>query len=110
MVDFRLLPSLRTTYGQLRGKENRALVPKRHQIKRLEFLLPWCRAKMSMVEVHLPQPLFALSNECVTQRSRLRVLLHFADNTYNFDNFGVFVSVWQTAILLSVELSEKRKS
>src|SRR5467141_5358599 len=40
-----------------------------------------------MVEVHLPQPLFALSNECVTQRSRLRVLLHFVDNTYNF---GVF--------------------
>jgi len=42
---------------------------------------------MSMVEVHLPQPLFALSNECVTQRSRLRVLLHFVDNRYNF---GVF--------------------
>jgi len=40
-----------------------------------------------MVEVHLPQALFALSNECVTQRSRLRVLLHFMDNTYNF---GVF--------------------
>src|SRR6266403_87528 len=38
---------------------------------------------------------------------RLRVLLHFADKTYNF---GVFVSVWQTAILLSVGLSENRKS
>ncbi len=37
----------------------------------------------------------------------LRVLLHFADNTYNL---GVFVSVWQTAILLSVGLSEKRES
>jgi hypothetical protein len=42
---------------------------------------------MSMVEIHLPQPLFVLSNQCVTQRSRLRVLLHFTDNTYNF---GVF--------------------
>ena len=31
----------------------------------------------------------------------------FADNTYNL---GVFVSVWQTAILLSVGLSEKRES
>jgi len=40
-------------------------------------------------------------------RTRLRVLLHFADNTYNF---GVFVSVWQTPILLSVGLSENRKS
>ena len=30
-----------------------------------------------------------------------------ADNTYNL---GVFVSVWQTAILLSVGLSEKRES
>src|SRR6266404_4486793 len=42
---------------------------------------------MSMVEIYLPQPLFVLSNQCVTQRSRLRVLLHFTDNTYNF---GVF--------------------
>jgi hypothetical protein len=50
---------------------------------------------------------FVFSIQCVTQRSRLGVLLHFADNTYNF---GVFVSVWQTAILLSVGLSEKRKS
>jgi len=31
----------------------------------------------------------------------------FADNTYNL---GVFVSVWQTAIFLSVGLSEKRES
>jgi hypothetical protein len=42
---------------------------------------------MSMVEIHWPQPFFAFSNECVTQRSRLQVLLHFTDNTYNF---GVF--------------------
>ncbi len=62
---------------------------------------------MSMVEIQLPQPLFVLSNQCVTQRSRLRVLLHFTDNTYNF---GAFVSVWKTAILLSVGLSEKIKS
>src|ERR1700674_1026007 len=61
---------------------------------------------MSLVEIYLPQPVFVFSIQCVTQRSRLRVLLHFADNTYNF---GVFVSVWQTAILLSVELSETRK-
>jgi len=62
---------------------------------------------MSLVEIYLPQPVFVFSIQYVTQRSRLRVLLHFADKTYNF---GVFVSVWQTAILLSVELSEKRKS
>jgi hypothetical protein len=62
---------------------------------------------MSMVEIHLPQPLFVFSNQYITQRSRLRVPLHFADNTYNF---GVFVSVWQTVILLSVRLSEKIKS
>jgi hypothetical protein len=31
----------------------------------------------------------------------------FADNA---DNFGVFVSVWQAAILLIAGLSEKRKS
>jgi len=34
----------------------------------------------------------------------LRVLLHFADNTYNL---GVFVSVWQTAIF--AERGAKRK-
>ena len=61
---------------------------------------------MSLVEIYLPQPVFVFSIQCVTQRSRLRVLLHFADNTYNF---GVFVSVWQTAILLSVELSEEKE-
>ncbi len=60
---------------------------------------------MSLVEIYLPQPVFVFSIQCVTQRSRLRVPLHFGDNTYNF---GVFVSVWQTAILLSVELSEKK--
>jgi hypothetical protein len=62
---------------------------------------------MLMGEIHLPQPFFVISNQCVTQRSRLRVLLYFTDNTYNF---GVFVSVWQTAILLSVGLSELRSS
>jgi hypothetical protein len=61
---------------------------------------------MSLIEIHLPQPLFAFSIQCVTQRSRLRVLLHFTDNTYNF---GVVVAVWEIAILLSVGLSEKRK-
>src|SRR2546429_9386965 len=50
---------------------------------------------MSLVETYLPQPVFVFSIQCVTQRSRLRVLLHFADNTYSF---GVFVSVWQTAM------------
>jgi hypothetical protein len=55
-------------------------------------------ARMSLIEIHLPQPLFVLSNQFVTQRSRLRVLLHFTDNTYKF---GVFVAVWQTAILMS---------
>src|SRR5437660_10409600 len=50
---------------------------------------------MSLVETYLPQPVFVFSIQCVTQRSRLRVLLRFADNTYSF---GVFVSVWQTAI------------
>ena len=42
---------------------------------------------MSLVEINLPQPVFVFSIQCVTQRSRLRVLLHFADKTYNF---GVF--------------------
>ena|SRR6267154_115532 len=32
---------------------------------------------MSMVEIHLPQPFFVISNQCVTRRSRLRFLLHF---------------------------------
>jgi hypothetical protein len=59
---------------------------------------------MSLVEIYLPQPVFVFSIQCVTQRSCLGVLLHFADNSYNF---GVFVSVWQTAILLSVGLSER---
>src|SRR5258708_32156861 len=45
---------------------------------------------MSLVETYLPQPVFVFSIQCVTPRSRLRVLLHCADNTYNF---GVFVSV-----------------
>ena len=44
---------------------------------------------MSLVEIYLPQAVFVFSIQCVTKRSRLRVLLHFADNTYNF---GVFVS------------------
>jgi hypothetical protein len=61
---------------------------------------------MSLIEIHLPQPLFVFSIQCVTQRSRLRVLLHFTDNTYNF---AVVVAVWEIAILLSVGLSEKRK-
>jgi hypothetical protein len=49
------------------------------------------QGKMSMVEIHSPQPFFAFSNQCVTQRSRLRVLLHFTDNTYNFgvSSFGL---------------------
>jgi hypothetical protein len=59
---------------------------------------------MPMVEIHLPQPLFVLSNQCITHRSRLRALLHPTRTTSVF-----FVSVWQTAILLSVGLSEKRK-
>src|SRR5205807_10223472 len=50
---------------------------------------------MSLVETYLPQPVFVFSIQCVTQRSRLRVLLHFADNTYSF---GVCVSVWRTAM------------
>jgi len=52
-----------------------------------------------MVEIHLPQPFVVISNQCVTQRSRLRVLLHFTDDMYNL---GVLASVWQAAILLSV--------
>lgn len=36
---------------------------------------------MSMVEIHLPQPFFVISNQCVTQRSGLRVLLHFVPHT-----------------------------
>src|SRR6266478_8520474 len=39
---------------------------------------------MSMVGIHVPQPSCAFSNQCVTERTRLRVLLHFTDNTYNF--------------------------
>jgi hypothetical protein len=60
-----------------------------------------------MVEIRLPQPFFVISNQCVTQRSRLRVLFHFTDNTYNF---GVYVSVWRTAILLSVGQAKKEKA
>ena len=52
---------------------------------------------MSLVEIHLPQPLSVFSIQCVAQLSGLRVPLHFTDYTYNF---GVFVPVWQTAILL----------
>ena len=44
---------------------------------------------MSLVEIYLPQAVFVFSIQCVTKRSRLRVLLHFADKRYNF---GVFVS------------------
>src|ERR1700675_1258928 len=54
----RLLPSLRTTYGQLRGKANRVLVSKRHQIKRLEFLLPWFGTRRSKVQILSPRPFF----------------------------------------------------
>src|SRR5207245_9197602 len=43
----------------------------------------------------------------ISQRSRLRVLLHFADNTYNF---GVFVSVWQTAKTPKLYVLSDRKS
>ena len=42
---------------------------------------------MPLVEIYLPQPVFVFSIQYVTQRSRLRVLLHFADNTYNFGDF-----------------------
>jgi len=42
--------------------------------------------------------------QCVTELSRLRVLLLFLGNTYNF---GVFVSVWQTAVLVSVAKAKK---
>jgi hypothetical protein len=49
-----------------------------------------------MVEIHLPQPFVLISNQRLTQYSRLRVLLHFTDNTYNL---GVLASVWQAAIL-----------
>ena len=41
-------------------------------------------ARRSLVEIYLPQRVFVFSIQCVTQRSRLGVLLHFADNTYNF--------------------------
>ena len=44
---------------------------------------------MSLAEIYLPQAAFVFSIQCVTRRSRLRVLLHFADNKYNF---GVLVS------------------
>ncbi len=44
---------------------------------------------MSLVEIYLAQPVFVFPIQCVTQRSRLRVLLHFADNTYNYNAFAV---------------------
>ena len=37
---------------------------------------------MSLAEIHLPRPLFVFSIQCLTQLSRLRVLLHFTDNKY----------------------------
>jgi len=42
--------------------------------------------------------------QCVAELSRLRVLLLFMGNTYNF---GVFVSVWQTAVLMSLAQAKK---
>jgi hypothetical protein len=41
---------------------------------------------MSMVEIHLLNHRLFFSNQCITQRSRLRILLYFTDNK---DNFGV---------------------
>jgi hypothetical protein len=41
---------LRATHGQLRGGKSRFLVPKRHQIKHLEFSLRWFGTRRSVVE------------------------------------------------------------
>jgi hypothetical protein len=41
--------NLRTTYGQLRGEKYRSLVPKRHQIKHLGFLLRWFGTRRPVV-------------------------------------------------------------
>jgi hypothetical protein len=45
---------------------------------------------MSLVEIYLHQPVLVFSFNALHSVSRLGVLLHFADNTYNFN---VFVSV-----------------
>jgi hypothetical protein len=50
--------NLRTTYGQLRGEKYRSLVPKRHQIKHLGFLLRWFGTRRPVVQIHSPRPLF----------------------------------------------------
>ncbi len=49
--------ALGTTYVQSRGEEGRVLVPKRHQIKHLGFLLRWFGTRRSMVQIHSPRPL-----------------------------------------------------
>jgi len=59
-----------------------------------------------MVEIHLPQPLFVLSNQCITQCSRLRVQLHFTDNAYNF---GVSVSVLVNCYFAEREAKRKKE-
>jgi len=61
---------------------------------------------MPMVEIHLPQPLFVLSNQCITQCSRLRVQLHFTDNAYNF---GVSVSVLVNCYFAKREAKRKKE-
>jgi hypothetical protein len=58
---------------------------------------------MSLVEIHLPQAFFVILDQYVTRRSRVPVLLHFADNRYNL---GVFVQVWQTAMSPVLNLIE----
>jgi len=50
--------NLRTTYGQLRGEKYRSLVPKRHQIKHLGFLLRWFGTRRPVVQIHSPRPSF----------------------------------------------------
>jgi len=56
---------------------------------------------MSLVEIYLLRPLFVFSIQCFTQLSRLRVLLHFTDNKYNF---GILLRV---AVLFGSEVFKK---
>jgi len=62
---------------------------------------------MSMVEIHLPQPFLLFQINAL--HSVLDCEFYFILRTTRTTSVFL-VSVWQTAILLSVGLSEKRKS
>jgi hypothetical protein len=53
---------------------NRVLVPKRHQIKHLEFLLPWFGTRRSKVQILSPRPILKLQITNLMETCDLLVL------------------------------------